>query len=656
MKTSNKKSKIAGIISITSMGVGYVTVAGLEEDIQIQPQFLNTALHGDEVDISLFPKVEGEKLTGEVVEILKRAKMDFVGTIDKKDGSAFAFIKTDDKRMYMDIFISPASVKNFGEAKPAQAKKLQSGYKALVKIKDWKDPKKNPEGEIVKILGKKGDNDTEMESIIVEKGFQSEFPHKVEKEAEALEKKSKPIPQKDIDERRDFRNITTFTIDPEDAKDFDDAISFREISAGLFEIGVHIADVSHYVREGTELDKEAIHRGVSIYLVDRTIPMLPEVLSNDICSLNPREDKLTFSAVLMMTANGEIKDIWLGRTVINSDKRFVYEEAQEVMDNGNGEYFDELDCLNKLAKIFKGKRMAMGAIDFESSEVKFKLDTKGRPIDIVEKPRLDVHKLVEEFMILANKEVATYLSEEIKKISKGASIYRIHDVPKKESIDELLVFLRMLGHEIEMKGEYISSKELNDVFEKIKGSPEESLVKTAAMRSMAKAIYSTKNIGHYGLALENYTHFTSPIRRYADLLVHRILAKHLKGDSLTAEEVAWHHSLAMGLSRREIDAVEAERSSVAYKQTEYMMERVGKTYTGIINGITNWGIFVEESHTKSSGMVKLKDMKDDFYVLNKETYSLVGQRTKKKYSIGDEVKIKVAGADLERKTIDFKII
>lgn len=643
MEKTKEESKTAGIISITSMGTGYVTVAGFDEDVQIQPQFLNTALHGDEVEISLFPKVEGEKLTGEVVEILKRAKMEFVGTIDKKEGSAFAFIKTDDKRMYMDIFIPPA-----------QAKKLQNGYKALVKIKDWKDPKKNPEGEIVKILGKKGDNDTEMESIIVEKGFQSEFPSKVEKEAEALEKKSKPIPQKDIDERRDFRNITTFTIDPEDAKDFDDAISFHKTSEGLFEIGIHIADVSHYVREGTELDKEAIHRGVSIYLVDRTIPMLPEVLSNDICSLNPREDKLTFSAVLTMTENGDIKDVWLGRTVINSDKRFVYEEAQKVLDEKRGEYFEELNHLNKIAKIFKGKRMAMGAMDFESAEVKFKLDAKGRPIDIIEKQRGDTHKLVEEFMILANKEVATYLSEEIRKINKGASIYRIHDVPKKESIDELLAFLRMLGHEIEMKGEHISSKELNNLFEKLKGSPEESLVKTAAMRSMAKAIYSTRNIGHYGLALENYTHFTSPIRRYADLLVHRILAKHLKGEALTAEEIAWHHSLAMSLSHREIDAVEAERSSVAYKQTEYMMGRVGNEYTGIINGITNWGIYVEESRTKASGMVKLKDMKDDFYVLNKETYSIVGQRTKKKYSIGDEVKIKVAGADLERKTIDFK--
>lgn len=667
MKKENKQPIKRGIVSITSMGIGYVTVADFKEDIQIQPHFLNTALHGDEVDVVLFPllrrpalrrglwrgesfnegepKVGAERLNGEIVKVLKRAKMEFVGTIDKRKESAFSFVVPDDKKMYMDIFISPS-----------ETKKLQNGFKVLVKIERWDDPKKNPEGKILKVIGKKGDNDAEMESIVLEKGFQTGFPSKVEKEAEALEKKSKPIPQKDIDERRDFRNITTFTIDPEDAKDFDDAISFRRLPDGLFEIGVHIADVSHYVKEGMELDKEAIHRGVSIYLVDRTIPMLPEVLSNDICSLNPCEDKLTFSAVLTMTASGDIKNVWLGRTVINSNKRFIYEEAQNVLDEKRGEYFEELNNLNKIAKIFRSKRMAMGAMDFDKDEVKFKLDAKGKPIDIIEKPRLDVHKLVEEFMILANKKVAVYLSGEIKKISKGASIYRIHDVPRKEAIDELLVFLRMIGHEIEMTGEHISSKELNKLFEKLKGSPEESLVKTAAMRSMAKAIYSTKNIGHYGLALENYTHFTSPIRRYADLLVHRILAKHLAGGSLSAEEIAWHHNLAISLSHREVDATEAERSSVAYKQTEYMLKKIGQTYAGVINGITNWGIYVEESRTKSSGMVKLKDMKDDFYVFNKETYSLTGIKTKKKYSIGDKVKIKVVGGDLDRKTIDYKFV
>lgn len=643
MKNDNKQSIKAGIVSMTSMGVGYVAIADFGEDVQIQPQFLNTALHGDQVEVVLFPKVEGEKLNGEIVKVLKRAKMEFVGTIDKRKGSAFCFVIPDDKRMYMDIFISPA-----------ETKRLQDGFKALVQIKRWDDPKKNPEGKILKIIGKKGDNDAEMESIVLEKGFQVGFPPKVEKEAEVLEKKSRVASEKDIAERRDFRDVATFTIDPEDAKDFDDAISFQGVPGGLFEIGVHIADVSHYVSDGSELDKEAQHRGVSIYLVDRTIPMLPEVLSNDICSLNPHQDKLTFSAVLTVSPDAHIKKVWLGRTIINSNKRFVYEEAQRVLDEGKGEYFHELDHLNKIAKIFKERRMKGGALDFEKDEVKFKLDAKGKPVEIIEKKRLDIHKLVEEFMILANKEVATYLGAEIKKINKGASIYRIHDVPKKESVDELLAFLRMLGHSIEEKGENISSKELNAIFEKIKGQPEESLIKTVAMRSMAKAIYSTRNIGHYGLALENYTHFTSPIRRYADLLVHRVLDKHLKGGHLSSEESAWYHNLAMELSQREVGAVEAERSSIALKQTEYMLARVGSVYTGVITGITNWGVYVEESHTKASGMVRLKDLQDDFYVFNKETYSLVGTKTNKRYSIGDEVKVKVVGGDLEHKTIDYR--
>ena len=642
MEKEYKKSVTKGIISITSAGTGYVTAVGFSDDVLIEQQFLNTALHGDEVEISVFPQIDKERLSGEVTRILNRAKMEFVGTVDKRKESSIAFIIPDDKKMYVDIFISPV-----------ESGKVKNNLKVLVQIKKWDDPKKNPEGKILKVIGKKGDNDAEMESIVLEKGFQTGFPPKVEKEAEILEKRSKPIPEKDIAERRDFRSITTFTIDPEDAKDFDDAISFQKISDDLFEVGVHIADVSHYVREGSQLDEEAIRRGVSIYLVDRTIPMLPEVLSNDICSLNPHQDKLTFSAVLTISASGHIKNVWLGRTVINSNRRFVYEEAQKVLDEKRGEYHYELNCLNGLAKIFKEKRMEMGAMDFDKEEVKFNLDARGKPISVAEKPRLDVHKLVEEFMILANREVASYLSGEIKRINKGASIYRIHDTPKKESVDELLAFLRALGHEIEAKGENISSKELNYVFEKIKGRPEESLVKTVAMRSMAKAIYSVRNIGHYGLALENYTHFTSPIRRYADLLVHRILERHLKGGGLSGQEIAWHHDLATRLSQREVDAVDAERSSIAYKQVEYMMDKIGNIYDGVISGITNWGVYVEESRTKASGMVKFKDMKDDFYVFNRETYSLVGTRSNKKYSVGDQVKIKIIGADPERKTLDY---
>ncbi|NOY35456.1 MAG: ribonuclease R [bacterium] len=642
----NKNAQLpTGIISITSKGVGYVVVGDFEEDVLVEPQFLNTALHGDEVEVVLFPQAKGEKLSGEIARILKRKKVDFVGVVEKRKGSGISFVVADDKRMYTDIFLPPA-----------ETQKVKDGDKVFVKIKEWSDPKKNPEGKVIKVLGKKGDNDVEMEAIVLEKGFAVAFPPEVEREAERLVEKSKPIPEKDIAERRDFRGVDTFTIDPEDAKDFDDAISFKKISDDLFEIGMHIADVSHYVREGTALDKEAFHRGVSLYLVDRTVPMLPEAISNDLCSLRPREDKLAFSAVLTVSTRGEVKKRWFGRTVINSNKRFVYEEAQGILDKKSGEYFEELDRLNKIAKEFKKKRVEKGALDFDSSEVKFELDAKGKPVRIIEKPRLDAHKLVEEFMILANKEVASYLSEEIKRINKGVSIYRIHDVPKKEAMDDLLVFLRALGHEIEMKGESISSKELNAIFEKIKNKPEEALVKTVAMRSMAKAIYSTRNIGHYGLALGNYTHFTSPIRRYADLLVHRILEKHLAGEWLSSQEIARYHSFAANLSAREVGAVEAERASISYKQVEYMSERIGETYEGIISGVTKWGIFVEELKTKASGMIRMRNLKGDFYEFDKQTYSIIGQKTKKKYSVGDKVKIKVAAVDLEKKTLDYALV
>jgi len=642
---NNKKQVTTGIISITSMGAGFVTVAGFSEDVHIQSQFLNTALNTDEVEIALFGQVEGERLSGEVTKILKRVRMEFVGTVDKKAGKSFSFVVTDDKRMYTDIFISAA-----------ESGKIKNNDKVLVRIKKWDDPKKNPQGEVIKILGQKGDNDVEMESIVLEKGFQTAFPPKVEKEAERLKEESKVMSQKDIAGRRDFRDVATFTIDPEDAKDFDDAISFKNISDDLFEIGVHIADVSHYVREGGCLDREALYRGVSIYLVDRTIPMLPEVISNDICSLNPHQDKLTFSVVLTITAGGEIQEVWFGKTIINSNKRFIYEEAQNILDEKMGQYYYELDWLNKLARLFKKKRMSDGALDFDADEVKFKFDAKGRPLGIISKPRLDAHKLVEEFMILANKEVASYLSREIKKINRGASIYRVHGTPKKEVVDELLFFIKMLGHELEVKGESISPKELNVLFEKIKGKPEEALVKTVAMRSMAKAIYSTRNIGHYGLALGNYTHFTSPIRRYADLLVHRILESHLKGDGISDEASAEYHGFAGSLSQREISAVEAERSSISYKQVEYMMERIGNTYEGVISGVTKWGVYVEEMESKASGMIGMKNMKDDFYVFDPKTYSIIGERSKKKYSIGDKVKIKVAGGNLEKKILDYKFI
>ena len=636
---------LRGLIAITSKATGYVTISGFSEDVQIDSEYLNTALHGDEVEVSLFPQEEGKRLTGEVVIVLHRAKTEFVGTIDKPKKGRVSFVIPDDSKMYMDIVLSPS-----------QSRKLEQDTKVLVRIEQWLDPKKSPEGILVKILGKKGDNNVEMESIVLEKGFQTKFSPRVENEAELIKKKSKPISEKDIHERRDFRGVVTFTIDPVDAKDFDDAISFKKLPDNFFEIGVHIADVSHYLREGGQLDKEAIKRGVSMYLVDRTIPMLPEVLSNDLCSLNAHEDKLTFSAVMTMDSRGHIMKVWLGRTIINSHKRFTYEEAQGVLDAGTGEFYNELNQLNEIAKIFRGERMKRGAIDFERDEVKFVLDAKGKPLAVIAKERLDIHKLVEEFMILANIEVATYLSKEIKRINKGISMYRIHNVPKKEAIKELLSLFRALGHDINMEGESITSKELNEILQKIKDKPEEDLIKTIALRSMAKAIYSTVNIGHYGLALSDYTHFTSPIRRYADVLVHRILDKHLKGKSLSNSDAELYHGIAAKLTQREIDASEAERNSISYKHVEYMLERVGNVYSGIISGITNWGVYIEDKETKAQGMVRFKDMKDDFYVFEKGTYSIVGTRTQKKYSVGDKVQFKVLGGDLVQKTLDYAFV
>lgn len=646
MKNEIKNSTIKGVIGITSVGTGFVTVDGFESDVFIEPQFLNTALHGDKVEIILFPHQRNDNtLSGEVIQILERAKMEYVGTLDKGKNNTVSFIIPDDRKMYKDIFIP------FQEAK-----KIKNNTKVLVRIIEWKDARKNPEGKILKVLGKKGDNNVEMESIVLERGFQIGFPSKVEKEARYLEKISKPISKKDITERRDFRNTLTFTIDPEDAKDFDDAISFKKISDDVYEIGIHIADVSHYVKEKSCLDEEALERGVSIYLVDRTIPMLPEALSNDLCSLNPNEDKLTFSVVATIRKDGYIQKKWFGRTVIHSQKRFSYEEAQSVLDSKKGNYFDELHTLNELAKILREKRKASGSLNFEKEEVVIKIDAKGKPIDIIEKKIKDSHKLIEEFMILANQEVATYLHTEIKKIKKGASVYRTHGYPKKDAVKELLFFLRMLGHEVQEQNESISSKELNSILEKLKGKPEESLVKTVAMRSMAKAIYSIKNTGHYGLALENYTHFTSPIRRYADVLVHRILTKHLAGKHLHAEEIVWHNNFVAQLSQREIDATDAERSSVSMKQVEYMLEHIGEVFEGIISGITTWGMYIEEIKTKTTGMVKFRDMKDDFYIFNKETYSLTGEKKKKKYAVGDTVKIKIIAGDLERKTLDYILV
>jgi ribonuclease R len=636
-----KNTRVTGVLSVTRRGVGYLSNDHFKQDIEIPPECLNTALNKDTVEIIIRPKVEGKRTNGEVVKVIERAKTNFVGVIDNENG--LTFLIPDDKRMYTDILIPDAKVKN--------------GMKALVKIIKWDDPKIDPEGKILKVLGPKGKNEVEMASIVLEQGFDTKFTNDVEKEAEIIGKNKKNL-EAEAGKRRDFRNVATFTIDPKDAKDFDDALSISSLSGGNYEIGIHIADVSYYVRPGSAIDTEAQKRGTSIYLVDRTIPMLPEVLSNDVCSLNPNEDKLAFSAVFTISKEGEVKSRWFGETAIHSNKRFTYEKAQEVIDGKKGEYSVELKILNNLARKIREERFKNGSISFDHDEVQFELDKNGKPLKITKKKRLDTNLLVEDFMLLANREVAEYFYEHCKKTPSRdlLFVYRIHDVPNREKIEELGVFLRAIGYEFNTKGGEISAREINKLFKQIEGKPEEDLIKTATIRSMAKAVYSTKNIGHFGLAFKYYTHFTSPIRRYPDVMVHRILKHHLNGTKISDIELKKYNKLAITSSEREVAAVEAERDSIKYKQVEYMKDRIGKIFDGTITGVTEWGIYVSDDETKSEGMVRLNNMKDDFYALDKKHYRLIGNKTKKKYSLGDKVKVKLTAADLDEKTIDFVFV
>jgi ribonuclease R len=610
---------------------------------------LNTALSKDRVRIRLNAKIHNTQQTGEVIEILERAKMTFVGTLEK-DTSSY-FLVPQDTHMYVDIRISAKDI-------PKDA----GGKKALVRIIKWNDPTKNPEGKIVEIIGTSGDNETEIRAIVLDRGLPMELPEGIEREAREIKAHAPKLLTKELAKRRDFRNISTFTIDPADAKDFDDALSIQTLHDESIEIGVHIADVDAYVKPHTMIDEEARRRATSVYLVDRVIPMFPEILSNDLCSLNQGEDKLTFSAVFTFSkdsfsdskAETKILSEWFGRTIIHSNKRFTYEDAQKILDDRAGIFHTELFTLNIIAKKLEKENKKRGTISFVHDEVKFILDENKHPIGVYKKIPQDTNKLIEEFMLLANKKVAEFVSKKQK--DEDIFVFRVHDEPKPERLGALAIFLSRLGYKLPVKDGRVLGQDINKLLTAIKGKPEESMLHTATIRTMAKATYSTSNIGHYGLAFRHYTHFTSPIRRYPDVMVHRLLSHYLAGEEVSKEEMLEYRSLSLHSSEMEKLASDAERASVKFKQTEYMSERIGQTFTGTISGVAEWGIFVEENETKCEGLVRIANLSDDFYIFEKDNYRIIGKKTRKSYTLGDSVTILVKMVDLERKSIDYELI
>jgi ribonuclease R/exosome complex exonuclease DIS3/RRP44 len=641
-----------GRVDITGKGNAYIIIEGFDDDIFIPFNKLKKAFHKDTVEVYIYPRRKGKKLEGEIMSVVKRFKESFVGIIEIQE--RFAFVRMSDFRMYTDFFIPQNA---FNGAK--------DGDKVVVEMAKWEDNSSSPEGRITQVLGTPGEHNTEIHAILAAYGLPYEFPFEVTEFANQIDTS---IKASEIAKRRDMRDVLTFTIDPKDAKDFDDALSFQILDNGHYEIGIHIADVSHYLEEGTVLDDEAFERATSVYLVDRVVPMLPEVLSNEACSLRPHEEKYTFSAIFEINEDARVVSEWFGRTVINSNERFAYEEAQHIIETGSVEIPREISIredaysvskeikaatitMDRLAKLMRARRMNDGAISFDKVEVRFELDSEFNPTSVFFKESKDANKLIEEFMLLANKQVAAFIG---KQKPEKPFVYRIHDEPDEDKLMALQGVVSRFGHQLDFKSNKTMSQSLNTLLQNVKGKKEQNLVDTLAIRSMSKAVYTTNNIGHYGLAFDYYTHFTSPIRRYPDVMVHRLLQHYLDG-ATTAEkdkiEKKCKHSSDMeGL------AANAERESIKYMQIKFMEDHQDQEFIGVISGVTEWGMYVEIIDNKCEGMVRIRDIKGDYYAFDAKNYAIVGERKNKIFTLGDEVVVMVKSTDLEKRHLDFSLI
>lgn len=646
------KNYHTGRVDLTGRGNAYIIVEGIDDDVFVPYNKLNKAFHGDTVELYIFPRRKGKKLEGEITKVLERKKTEFVGILDQQ--KTFSFVRPTDFRMYTDFFVSKGKEKN-----------AKDGDKVIVRFDAWPDGSDSPTGTVIQVLGKPGEHNTEIHAILAEYGLPYEFPVEVQQFADSLDTS---IKEEEIAKRRDMREVLTFTIDPKDAKDFDDALSFQVLENGNYEIGIHIADVSHYLQPDTVLDEEAYERATSVYLVDRVVPMLPEVLSNNACSLRPNEEKYTFSAVFEMDSKAVVKNQWFGRTVINSNERFAYEEAQHIIETGKAHIPEEISIrggaykvgdkiveatlqMDRLAKIMRDKRMRQGAISFDKVEVRFTLNEESEPTGVYFKESKDANKLIEEFMLLANRKVAEFIG---KKKPKKTFVYRVHDDPDEDKLMALNGIISRFGHKIDFKDKKSISASLNQLLEDVKGKKEQNLVDTLTIRSMSKALYTTENIGHYGLAFDYYTHFTSPIRRYPDVMVHRLLQHYLDGGESVKTEV--YEQKCKHSSDMEYLASSAERDSIKYMQIKFMQDHQDKEFVGVISGVTEWGVYVEIIENKCEGMVRISDIKGDYYVFDEKEYAIVGERSKKTYQLGDEVVVMVKNTDLVKRHLDFSLI